>query len=173
VDVVVRLRRRWKAVTLGAVVVVAAVALPLSLLSQRQNASGGPVMLLTDTAATPAGWAPVAHGDAQISVPADWGVSTRPVCGRVGLGYVVLGTSSTSLLVRNPRCRQAANMAAILRWPGIGDHLARTASMINGIRVVRVEPLPSLRYVSYAVPALHVLVTARGPLARRVLGTLT
>jgi len=172
-DVFARLRRRWKAATLGAVAIAAAVALPLSLLSQRQNAGGGPVMLLTDTAATPPGWATVAHGDAQISVPADWRVSTRPVCGRVGLGYVVLGTRSTSLLVRNPRCRQAANMAAILREPRIGGHPASTASVINGIRVWRVAPVPMFGYVSYAVPALHVLVTARGPLAHRVLGTLT
>ena len=135
-----RLRRRWKAATLGAVVIAAAVDLPLSFLSQRQNAGGGQVMLLTDTAATPPGWATVAHGDAQISVPTDWRVSTRPVCGRVGLGYVVLGTRSTSLLVTNPRCRQAANMAAILREPGIGGHPAGTASMINGIRVWRVAP---------------------------------
>jgi hypothetical protein len=172
VEVVALLRHRWKATTLVAVVIAAAVALPLTLLSQRQNA-GGPVAFLTDTAATPSGWATVAHGDAQISVPADWHVSTRPVCGRVGLGYVVLGTRSTSLLVRNPRCRQAANMAAILREPGIGGHHAGTASVINGIRVWRVPPVPKFGYVSYAVPALHVLVTARGPLAHRVLETLT
>jgi len=137
-EVFARLRRRWKAAALGAVVIAAAVALPVTLLSQRQNAGGGLVARLTDTAATPPGWVPVAHGDAEISVPADWRVSTRPVCGRVGLGYVVLGTRSTSLLVRNPRCRQAANMAAILREPRIGGHPAGTASVINGIRVWRV-----------------------------------
>jgi len=175
---VTRLRRRWTGAALSAVAVAAAIALPLTLLAPGPplipdgGGRQGPVPL-SDPSLTPPGWVPVAYGDAQVSVPADWHVSTRPVCGRVGLGYVVLGTASTSLVVRNPRCRQAANRAAILQEPGIAGHPGRSASVINGIRVWRVAPVPVSGYVSYAVPALHVLVTARGPLARRLLGTLT
>ena len=173
----VRLRRRWTAAALSAVAMAAAIALPLTLLSSGPAGSGGPVspragVPLTDTAATPSGWVPVAYGDAQISVPADWNVATRPVCGRVGLGgYVILGRASTRLGVRNPRCRQAPNMVAILPLPRSSTSVVRPTGMINGIAVARV---PSARgYISYLVPRLHARVTARGPLAGRVLATLT
>ncbi len=83
-----RLRRRWAASALSAVAVAAAVILPLTLLSPGAGTgpsarpSGPGSVPLTDTAATPAGWAPVTGGTAQISVPAAWRVATRPVCGR-------------------------------------------------------------------------------------------
>src|SRR5262252_8837912 len=62
------------------------------------RAGGGlavrPGVPLTDTGATPPGWAPVAYGDAQISVPALWYVEGSPggsVCpGETG-GMVFLG----------------------------------------------------------------------------------
>ncbi|HEX9526973.1 MAG TPA: hypothetical protein VF951_05710 [Streptosporangiaceae bacterium] len=172
-----RLRRRWTAAALSAVAVAGVIVLPLTLLSPGPagvnplfRGPRGPVPL-TDTAATPSGWAPVANGNAQISVPADWRVSTRPVCGRAAPGYVVLGSASISLRVRNPRCRQALNMAAILPlhrpYPAGGNPTA----YVNGIPVVK---LPIAHgFESYLVLPLHAWVTARGPLASRVLATLT
>jgi hypothetical protein len=171
-----RLRRRWTAAALSAVAMAAAIALPLTLLSPGPAGPSGPVtprgIPLTDTSATPPGWVPVAYGDTQISVPADWRVADRPVCGRVGRGgYVILGRATTRLSVRNPRCRQAPNMVAILPLPRPSASAARPTGVINGITVARV---PSARgYVSYLVPRLHARVTARGPLAGRVLATLT
>ncbi len=172
-----RLRRRWAASALSAVAVAAAVILPLTLLSPGAGTgpsarpSGPGSVPLTGTAATPAGWAPVTSGTAQISVPADWRVATRPVCDRKIPGYVVLGSASTTLVVRNPRCRQAPEMAAILRQPSGRGQSARPTGVTNGIPVVRVHA--ERGFVSYLVPTLHVAVTARGPLARRVLATLT
>src|SRR5579859_1216197 len=171
-----RRRRRWSAAILSAAAVAVAVTLPLTLLSPRATTARhvrpgghGPVPL-TDTAATPSGWAPVANGDAQISVPASWRVSPRLVCGRAAPGYVVLGNGSTSLVVTNQRCRQVPNMAAILLQPR-GWRLAGALGMINGIFVERRQA--DRGSVSYFVPTLHVVVTARGPLARKVLATLT
>lgn len=173
-----RLRSRWTASALSAVAIAAVIVLPLTLLSpgpsQTNPVLGGPPpsLPLTDTAATPTGWVPVAYGDAQISVPADWRIASRPVCGRVGYGYVVVGRVSANLVVRNPRCKQAANMAAIQLRPSGQVQSGGRSGRINGIPVLSVRP-PGRGFVSYLAPNLHVLVTARGPLASRVLGTLT
>jgi len=168
-----RIRRRLTASAMSAVAFAAAVTLPLALLSSGRAARPGPVkpgaVPPTDTA-TPRGWARLANGDAQISAPSDWRVSTRVVCDRTVSGYVVLGNASTSLIVRNPRCRQAPNMAAILLEPRNRSHPVGSTDVINGIPVVRVPAQPG--FLSYVVPTLHVLVAARGPLASRVLATL-
>ncbi len=171
-----RFRRRWTGAALSAVAAAAAIALPLALLSPGSPSRVGHVtpehgVPLTDTAATPSGWATVAHGDAQISVPPDWQVSSKPMCGRAAPGNVVLGTDSTLLVVR---CRHAQNMAAILLEPDGRKLAGGFGTSINGIAVVPITLVPSpAGSVSYYVPALHVTVTATGPLARRVLATLT
>jgi hypothetical protein len=172
-----RLRRKWTASALSAVAIAAAITIPLALLSPGTRplvsvALPGARVPLSDTAATPRGWAPVAYGDAQISVPPDWLVGDRPACGRVGRGYVVLGTAATSLKVRNPRCKQASNMAAIQVLQAGQGQTHGQAGEINGIRVLSAPPVVR-GDVSLYVPALHALVTARGPLANKVVGTLT
>jgi hypothetical protein len=173
-----RLRIRWRVSALSAVAIAAAIVLPLTLLSpgpaQTNPVLGGPgpSLPLTDTAATPTGWVPVAYGNAQISVPTDWQVSGRPVCGRVDHGYVVIGTASTSLAVRNPRCKQASNMAAIQVLPADQGQTHRRTGQINGIPLLGVRPV-ARGYASFLAPTLHVVITVRGPLATKVLGTLT
>jgi hypothetical protein len=169
-----RLRRRWGA-GLG-VMAVAAIALVFGLASFGTSAfkpevlSLRPTVALTDTAATPAGWMPIAYGNAQISVPADWRVSSRPVCGHVGGGYVIVGTASRPIV--NPRCRHASNMAAIRTLPtGHGQTRDRTGQ-INRIPVLGGQPAPR-GYATFLAPTLHALITVRGPLANKVLGTLT
>ena len=169
-----RLRRRWGA-GLG-VMAVAAIALVFGLASFGTSAfkpevlSLRPTVALTDTAATPAGWMPIAYGNAQISVPADWRVSPRPVCGHVGGGYVIVGTASRPIV--NPRCRHASNMAAIRTLPtGHGQTRDRTGQ-INRIPVLGGQPAPR-GYATFLEPTLHALITVRGPLANKVLGTLT
>jgi len=173
-----RLRQRWGAAGLSAIGIGVAIFLPLALLAPGAPAGYGGNgahhlgIPLSDTAATPSDWAPIAYGHAQISVPPDWLVAPRPVCGRVGRGYVVIGSVSTSLVVRNPRCRQAPNMAAIqVLTPGQGQTHHRSGQ-INGIPVLGVRPI-ARGYISFLAPTLHVLVTVRGPLANKVLGTLT
>ena len=171
----VRLRRRWTGAALSGVAVAAAVAVALSsppAPSQVEPATRGPQVPLTDTAVTPAGWTPVAYGSVQISVPAHWRVASRLVCGRAGHGYVVLGTTATSLVVRNPRCRQAANMVAIQVLPKGQGHTRRRTGQINGIPLLGVRPVVR-GSATFLAPTMHVLITARGPLANQVLGTLT
>jgi RNA polymerase sigma factor (sigma-70 family) len=174
-----RIRRRCGAAGLSAMAVGVAIAVPLALLSpaaphgnRRGGAHHHPTLQLTDIAATPGGWATVANGDAQLSVPPTWLIAPRPVCGRVGRGYVVIGKASTSLVVRNPRCKQASNMAAIQVLPAGQRPPQGRAGEINGIRVIGARPV-ARGYISFYVPALHARVTARGPLANKVLGTLT
>lgn len=169
-----RLRRRWTA-GIGAVAVAAAVAIPAIQMPARTSDvvhQPGAALPLSDTAATPGGWAVVAYGDAQISVPTRWRIGGRVICGRAAPGYVVLGGASTSLVVRNPRCKQAPDMAAIQLLSGDHGLSPRWSGHIDGIRVLAVRP-PARGFASYLVPALHAVVTARGPLADRVLGTLT
>lgn len=172
-----RLRRRRTGAALSAAAVAAAIALPLALLSPVTPGRVGPVtrgraVPLTDTSVTPRGWAPVAYGNVQVSVPADWRVASRPVCGHTSHGYVVLGTTSTSLAVRNPRCKQAANMVAIQVLPKGQGHTRRRTGQINGIPLLGVRPLVR-GSETFLAPTMHVLITARGPLANKVLGTLT
>ncbi len=173
----VRLRRRWMGAALSAVAVAAAIALPLALLSPVTPGRVGPVtrgaaVPLTDTSVTPRGWAPVAYDNVEISVPADWRVASKPVCGSTSHGYVVLGTTSTSLVVRNPRCKQAANMVAIQALPKGQGRTRRRTGQINGIPLLGVRPLVR-GSETFLAPTMHVLITARGPLANKVLGTLT
>ena len=166
-----RLRRRWTASALSAVTIAAAITLPLAVLSQATRPLPSAVLQparvpLSDTAATPSGWVPVAYGNAQISVPADWRVASRP-CGHEAPGYVVVATTSTS-----PRCRHASNVAAIEVLPPGQSQTHRRSGYINGIPVLGVRPA-ARGYASFLAPTLHALITVRGPLANKVLGTLT
>jgi hypothetical protein len=174
-----RIRWRWTASALSALAVAAAITFPLAFLSSgtriMQGAGRPPAgspQARTDTAATPRGWAPVAYGAAQISVPSGWELASSPVCGRAVRGYVVIGTTATSLAVRNPRCEQAPNMAAIqVLRPGQGQ-THRRSGYVNGIPVLGGQPA-ARGYAAFLAPTLHVLITVRGPLASKVLGTLT
>jgi hypothetical protein len=63
-------------------------------------------------------------------------------------------------------------MAAIQALPpGEGQTHNRTGQ-INGIRVLGVRSV-ARGYSSFLAPTMHVLITVRGPLANKVLGTLT
>jgi hypothetical protein len=166
-----RLRRRWTASALSAVAIAAAITIPLASLAPRTpiarslTASPGSVPL-SDTSVTPTGWLPVAYGDAQISVPADWRVASRP-CGHEAPGYVLVATTSTS-----PRCRHASNVAAIEVLPPGRRQTQRRSGYINGIPVLGVRPV-TRGYASFLAPTLHVLISVRGPLGNKILGTLT
>jgi hypothetical protein len=125
-----------------------------------------------DLAATPAGWVPVPFGNAQISVPATWWVLyDSPPCptgsptGEVfvnpppGLFACPLETApgpSTTVSFGPPR----SPLSNVLGHPEV----------INGILVY---PYPTGPQSSYLVPSLSVEITVDGPLAQRVLHTLT
>jgi hypothetical protein len=173
-----RLSRRWTTSALSAIAIAAAIALPLTLPSPGQpdaqpiSSDQQPPFPLTDTAATPRGWAPVAYGDAQISVPASWyleGLGTS-VCGGGVKGMVFVGTVQSGSYFRRMGCGLTTNVASIGAIPP-ARAVSSPASTVNGIGVV---PVPGPRgYLVFLVPTLHVRVMARGPLANRILGTLT
>jgi hypothetical protein len=170
------IRRRWSGAAFGGLAVAAVTALVLGLTSLGpapvKPSVVGPLsqVPLTDTAATPKGWVPIAFDDAQISVPADWRVAVQP-CDRAAPGYVVIGTSS-SLVARHPNCKRAPNMAAIQVLPPGKGHTRHRTGQINGIPVLGGLTAPR-GYASFLAPTLHAIITVRGPLGNKVLGTLT
>jgi hypothetical protein len=118
-----------------------------------------------------AGWAAVPYRDAQLSVPGSWLVQApqQLACGLPQTDGMIFAGASPRF-PRGPGCSLTASLAWIAparagsghRWP---------AAVIHGIPVYR---LPSgTGSVQYLVPELGVRVGARGPLARRVLSTLT
>ncbi|MGN6680938.1 MAG: hypothetical protein ACTHKL_24515, partial [Streptosporangiaceae bacterium] len=172
-----RVRRRWRTSALTAVAVAAAIAIPLALLPPQARTMPSAVsphasLQLSDTAATPKGWVPVAFGAVQISVPADWRVVGSRPCDRTAPGYVVIGAALTSLAARSPGCKHAANVAVIRVLPPGQGRTHRLTGYINGIPLLGVRPV-ARGYSSYLAPTLHALISVRGPLSNKVLGALT
>lgn len=122
---------------------------------------------------TPAGWAPVPYRRAQLSVPGLWLVETPQqfLCAPQSGGMIFAG--SKPAIPKAASCGPTASRAWIRPAghipPGI-RHRKPTA-VIHGIPVYRLPSGP--KSVLYLVPELGVRVGARGPLARRVLATLT
>jgi hypothetical protein len=171
-----RIRRGWTASAVCAVAVAAAITIPLALLSPGTQMMPSAVsprasLQLSDTATTPKGWVPVAFGDVQISVPADWRVGSRP-CDLAAPGYVVIGTASTSVAARSPRCQHAANVAVIRVLPPNQGRTYRRTGYINGVPLLGMRPV-ARGYASYLAPTLHALISVRGPLSNKVMGALT
>ncbi|MGA2806136.1 MAG: hypothetical protein ABSF89_17415 [Acidimicrobiales bacterium] len=156
--------------------VVIAVALSVFTSSQTFATTTVPTtakaLSVVDVATTPAGWVPVAFGDAQVSVPAAWWVLyDSPPCptgsptGDVfvnpppGLFACPLETApapSTTVSFGPP----PSPLSTVLGHPEV----------INGILVY---PYPTGPRSSYLVPSLGVEIAVDGPLGQRVLRTLT
>ncbi len=189
VDSLVRRKRRRRqtvGATLGGPALVIAVILPLALLARTSPGATprhgpGPANVppdrtsipLVDTAATPAGWAPVAFGSAQISVPSSWLLeSTGTSCGAQTQGMVFVAQQIRVQTFRAMGCQLAPNVVSISPAPrGPAPRRGPAVRVVNGIRVmVAASGKQSGRYL---VPELGIKLMARGPLARRVLGTLT
>ena len=125
-----------------------------------------------DLSATPAGWVPVAFGNAQISVPAAWWVLydsppcptgsptgevfVNPPPGAFACPLEIAPGPSTTVSFGPPR----SPLSTVLGHPEV----------INGISVY---PYPTGPPRSYLVPSLGVEITVDGPLGQRVLHTLT
>jgi hypothetical protein len=128
---------------------------------------------LSGSSATPSGWAPVPYQRAQLSVPQSWLVETpgQFSCGLSEPGMIFAGAeprfpagTGCHLTARLAWIRHAGHIPAGIR------HQQPTA-VIHGIPVYRLSSAPGS--LVYLVPELRVRVGARGPLARRVLATLT
>lgn len=141
-----------------------------------------PPTIAVDLSATPSGWVPVAYGDGQISVPADWIAS-------YGSGYPCLGGNLPAgevLVNAGPGpvscpATMRGKPAAIVNLEPLSADAAKSSKpplMINGIVVrlggvsipkgVGMEPI-----YTYLVPSLGVQITVSGSLGFRVLDTLT
>ncbi|HLI44867.1 MAG TPA: DUF4232 domain-containing protein [Acidimicrobiales bacterium] len=156
--------RRLATLAVVTAVTLAAVIVPLSVRAAGPRrlppaSAGAPFdsSPLVDTALTPPGWSPVALGDAQISVPASWLLQRRDETqclgrGRHVGGWVFVGERATSLTC----------------GPGGSSRPENVVSMVKAAHpVAESGPSPRARW------AFGVEVTASGPLAAKVLDTLT
>ena len=134
-------------------------------------------LLEADLSTASMGWVPVAYGDAQVSVPASFIVvypGEVPFCGSVrSAGTLFLEPTPTTRT--GPGC-PAEVRSTLVRLASTRQVPAKYASekpiLLNGVPVY-LGPTDELlaRYTYYA-PSLGVEVTADGPLARQVIGTL-
>lgn len=145
-------------------------AAPPAARISRNGPEGG---LLTSESGAPSGWAPVAYRRAQLSVPGSWLVQSpqRFWCIPRSPGMIFAG--SRPVAPGGAGCGLPASLAWIRPAgpipPGIRHR--RPTAVIHGLPVYRQPGGPGS--VQYLVPDLGVRAGARGPLARRVLGTLT
>ncbi len=146
-----------------------AAALPSAGVSRARQVAGP----LADGPSARAGWAPVPYRRAQLSVPGMWLVeSPRQLwCAPWLHGMIFVGRKPG--IPKGTGCGLTASVAWILPAghipPGIRHR--KHAAVIHGIRVYRLPSGP--KSVLYLAPGLGVRVGARGPLARRVLATLS
>jgi hypothetical protein len=177
-------RRGWRIVAGVAAAAAAAGSVSGALASPRSGPSGpaaGGVSgtglaasKLTTGTSIPAGWAPVPYRRAQLSVPGLWLVETpgQVSCQPRSQGMIFVGTRP-----RIPKTVTGCHLAPSLAWIVPAGHIPagirhrQPTAVLHGIPVYRVPARPGA--VAYLAPALGVRVGARGPLARRVLGTLT
>ena len=124
-----------------------------------------------DLSATPAGWVPVAYGDAEISVPAAWWVlynsypcPTGSPPGEVFVNPPPGGFACPLEIAPDPS-------TTVSFGPQRSPHdVFGNPEAINGIFV---WPYTTGPQSSYLVPSLGVEITVDGPLGQRVLHTLT
>src|ERR1035441_5116843 len=129
-----------------------------------------------DLSATAAGWVPVAFGDAQVSVPPDFPIAYPgqgfPCKGALasGLGGLLVdappGFTLHCLVERHPTM---VFLVSIRKRLSVA--FVRKSTMLNGVRVYRL--LTAATYLGYYAASLGVEVIAQGPLAKRILATLT
>jgi hypothetical protein len=137
--------------------------------------------MAVDLSATPAGWVPVAYGDAQISVPSSFSVFYPgwDQCGASGyLGALFLGQPTPSAEGCGgaaPPTRQFTTIAIRQATPASvsAGLLPNRTVVINGLRLSDLINHTSGNLLGYYAPALGVEILDSGPLSGRILHTLT
>jgi hypothetical protein len=123
---------------------------------------------VVDLAATPAGWLPVAFGDAQVSVPPTWVVMTHAWCGAWKSPIVQLGVIRQDMM-----CPVAGSLPAVRITP-LGPipapYRQEQPVLLNGISVLLGPKVGES--ISYFVPSLHVELWATDGAGTRVTDTL-
>jgi hypothetical protein len=123
-------------------------------------------LLAVDLSATPTGWVPVAYGDAQVSVPATWWVRYNSGCPTGSPRGEVLVTQELAWCpVETADGQGPKTVVWLTLLVGLGSGY-RHRSVINGFSVYD-------DVGTYFVPSLHLQLGISGPLAQRVLRTLT
>lgn len=135
-----------------------------------------------DLSATPAGWVPIAYGDAQVSVPPTWLVFYRQSdCATIPPGLLVIQPPEgrpwcgPGISFANPAQRPKPPKSIVTLDPQLGTyHLpAQPSIVIHGIALYSLSRGPRVSTVRYLVPALKVIITTTGRLSRPVLDTLS
>ena len=171
-------RSRWKAPALVVAVAaasIAAIVVPLAVRSGQSALLPVPtspthVGPLADTAATPKGWSPVAFGNAQISVPSSWFVEVPGfTCGGGVQGMVFVAKAPR--LPRGMGCSYPTNIVSLRIATRSPLRHARTA-IVNGV-YVHVGSTRAGSTLTYVERGLGMDLSASGPFARKVLGTIT
>lgn len=124
---------------------------------------------LADPAATPKGWSPVQLGSIEVSVPSPWRLAYPGLsCGTNPRGQVFLQQHRTTAAGAKCTAAEVVTIGSAPHQP-LSDpqHL-----VVNGIPATRGQ-LRAPAGTVLAERALGMQVDARGPLASRVLGTLT
>jgi hypothetical protein len=134
---------------------------------------------VVDLSATPAGWVPVTFGDAQVSVPPGFPVAYP---GQTSFCKGASASGPGGLLVDIPpgetvHCAVERHPTMVY-WASVPlpssvafEHIQKKSILLNGVRVHRIPT--AVTYFGYYAPSLGVQVIAQGPLAKRILGTLT
>lgn len=140
-----------------------------SVAGTRQPAGGAP-----SRPAIPRHWAPVPWRAAQLAVPGNWIVESahNSFCSDGHEGIIFAGVKPR--IPKGQGCRRPAGFAWILpaetnSAPGGGP--GQKPFKINGFQVYRLSSAKDS--VVYQVPKLGVRIGARGPHAKRILGTLS
>ena len=156
--------------------VVIAVALTVFTSSQTFATTTVPItakaLPAVDLSATPAGWVPVAFGNAQISVPAAWWVLyNSPPC-PTGSPPGEVFVDPLPGVFHCPAETAPGPSTRVRFGPPTSPHstVLGLPEVINGLLVY---PYPAGPQSSYLVPSLSVEITVDGPLGQRVLHTLT
>ncbi|MGA2806137.1 MAG: hypothetical protein ABSF89_17420 [Acidimicrobiales bacterium] len=130
-----------------------------------------------DLAATPAGWIPVAFGDAQVSVPPSWWVLYNSSACTTGspVGDVYVNPSGGFCSAKGtPKGKTAVTLMPLNDKEYQPPSAYGQRQVINGIAVYELYSfVPTPSGGTYLVPSLGVEIEAEGPLANRVVNTLT
>jgi len=134
-------------------------------------------LLAVDLSATPGGWVPVAYGNAQISVPSTWWVlynSSVCVTGSQ-VGDVYVNPSGGFCSARGtPKGKTAVALMPLSENEYQPPSAYGQRQVINGITVYELYSFAlTTSGGTYLVPSFGVEIEAEGPLANRVMHTLT
>jgi hypothetical protein len=136
-----------------------------------------PPIAAADVAATPSGWVSVDYGDAQVSVPASFRVLYPGwnVCEALSLpGALDLGPATALGPATCGYSPPSRNATAVQFLQGDTTYRPDAIStvVVNGLHLYPFKPIYGALNGYYS-PAVGVEVSGTGPLARRILDTLT